>query len=104
MDYRGSKSDFKLKAVKEQRVDGSYFSSGTIPRLRCTLMGGVSCYQISNPSKQIFIKKLKLLTKMPSLNRSFYTQTNNLIHYILILILINKFLLIKLILQNLHNY
>ena len=56
MDYRGSKSDLKLKAVKEQRVDGSYFSSGTIPRLRCTLMCGVSFYQISNPSKQIFIK------------------------------------------------
>jgi len=51
MGYRGSKSDFKYKSVKEQRVDGSYF--GFIPRLRCTLMGGESRYLIKIPSKQL---------------------------------------------------
>ena len=44
-------------------------------------MGFERNYQISNPSKQIFINKFKLLTKMPSLNRSFYTQTSNLINF-----------------------
>ena len=51
MGNRGSKSDFKYKSVKEQRVDGSYF--GFITRLRCTLMGGESRYQVKIPSKQL---------------------------------------------------
>jgi len=51
MGNRGSKSDFIIKSVKEQRVDGSYF--GFIPRLRCTLMGGESCYLINILSKQL---------------------------------------------------
>jgi hypothetical protein len=53
MGNRGSKSDLKYKSVKEQRVDGSYFGSVSIPRLRCTLMGGESSYQIKIPSKQL---------------------------------------------------
>ena len=53
MGNRGSKSDFKYKSVKEQRVDGSYFGSFSIPRLRCTLKGGASCYQVKIPSKQL---------------------------------------------------
>jgi len=67
MDYRGSKSDFKLKTifklktVKEQRVDGSYFINNNknqkLMQLRCTLMGFERNYQISNPSKQNFYKK-----------------------------------------------
>ena len=46
MGYRGSKSGAYLKnrPVKEQRVDGSCF--GLIPKLRCTLMGGESRYQV----------------------------------------------------------
>ena len=62
MGYRGSKSEFTkqdtqskiVNSVKEQRVDGSYF--GISPKLRYTLMGGESRYQIKIPSKQINIK------------------------------------------------
>ena len=69
MGYRGSKSEIisfnpqpslplcpvlkqgiKILSVKEQRVDGSYF--GISPKLRCTLMGGESRYQLKIPSKQ----------------------------------------------------
>jgi hypothetical protein len=58
MGYRGSKSEFHNPqpieiSVKEQRVDGSYFGSESISRLRCTLMGKEICYQTKIPSKQI---------------------------------------------------
>ena len=53
MGYRGSKSEFIVNSVKEQRVDGSCF--GISPKLRCTLMGREICYQTKNPSKQIVI-------------------------------------------------
>jgi hypothetical protein len=53
MGNRGSKSVLVSSTVKEQRVDGSYFGSVSIPRLRCTLMGGESSYQIKIPSKQL---------------------------------------------------
>ena len=58
MEYRGSKSKYtensvKTISVKEQRVDGSYFGSVYKPKLRCTLMGGDSCYQVKIPSKQL---------------------------------------------------
>jgi len=49
MGNRGSKSG--IMPVKEQRVDGSYF--GISPKLRCTLTGGASCYQIKILSKQL---------------------------------------------------
>jgi hypothetical protein len=42
---------FFIKAVKEQRVDGS--CTGYNPKLRDTLMGGESCYRIRIPSKQL---------------------------------------------------
>nr|WVH38211.1 LAGLIDADG endonuclease [Trametes cingulata] len=51
MGYRGSKSEILINSVKEQRVDGSYF--GINPKLRYTLMGGESRYQIKVPSKQL---------------------------------------------------
>ena len=54
MGYRGSKSEFLMNSVKEQRVDGGYF--GFYPKLRYTLMGGESRYKIKIPSKQINIK------------------------------------------------
>jgi len=52
MGYRGSKSIlvFNTDIVKEQRVDGSYF--GITPKLRCTLMGGESRYQVRILSNQ----------------------------------------------------
>jgi hypothetical protein len=55
MGNRGSKSlcIFKNKSVKEQRVDGSYCIKTTIMQLRCTLMGGASCYPFKIPSKQL---------------------------------------------------
>ena len=80
MGNRGSKSVL-TNTVKEQRVDGSYFGLIKFPKLRCTLMGYENSYQISNPSNQIYINNFKLRTKMFLLNRSFYTQTNNLFTY-----------------------
>jgi hypothetical protein len=58
MGYRGSKSEFHNPqpiemSVKEQRVDGSYFGTKNIPKLRCTLTGGESRYHIKIPSKQL---------------------------------------------------
>ena len=52
MEYRGSKSDFKLKSVKEQRVDGSWFLVKTSKSLRYTLKGFERNYQIKVLSKQ----------------------------------------------------
>jgi hypothetical protein len=58
MGYRGSKSEINNPqpiriSVKEQRVDGSYCIKTTIMQLRCTLMGGASCYPFKIPSKQL---------------------------------------------------
>ena len=64
MGYRGSKSE--NKAVKEQRVDGSWFLAQKARSLRYTLMGREICYQVKNPSKQLNIK-----------NFSFSTLPNN---------------------------
>ena len=60
MGYRGSKSKYNFNNkpiqnknynfVKEQRVDGSWFSK---KNLRCTLMGFEINYQIRIPSKQL---------------------------------------------------
>ena len=71
MDYRGSKSDFlnpqpKEISVKEQRVDGSYFGSVSIPRLRCTLTGGESHYHIKIPSKQLNPACARTFSNLPS--------------------------------------
>jgi len=51
MGYRGSKSNFISKIVKEQRVDGSCCI--TLMQLRCTLMGFERNYQIKIPTKQL---------------------------------------------------
>lgn len=51
MGYRGSKSNSK-EFVKEQRVDGSCFP--VLGKLRCTLMGCESSYQVKIPSKQLY--------------------------------------------------
>jgi len=75
MGYRGSKSIVSLSKikntfVKEQRVDGSYFGSILYPKLRCTLMGGESRYQISNPSKQLNISPFTTLINKENLSNS----------------------------------
>jgi hypothetical protein len=64
--YRGSKSHFLMKSVKEQRVDGSWFLNKIavpIRNLRCTLMDFERNYQIKIPSKP--------------LNRLFYSNNSN---------------------------
>jgi hypothetical protein len=57
MGNRGSKSDFLTNAVKEQRVDGSwwisYFKLPKLIHLRCTLMGFERNYPIKILSKQL---------------------------------------------------
>ena len=71
MGYRGSKSEFLHPQpfevyVKEQRVDGSYFGSVSIPRLRCTLTGGESRYHIKIPSKQLNTACARTFSTLPS--------------------------------------
>jgi hypothetical protein len=61
--YRGSKSDFKLISVKEQRVDGSWYIKSMY--LRYTLMGFERNYQVKIPSNQI--NKASYSTLIPSL-------------------------------------
>ncbi len=53
MGNRGSKS--VNYAVKEQRVDGSWYIKSKPLYLRCTLMASERKYQINNPSKQLNI-------------------------------------------------
>lgn len=55
MEYRGSKSDFNLKFVKEQRVDGSWYLLFYNKCLRYTLMGFERNYQFKIPSNQISV-------------------------------------------------
>jgi len=67
MGYRGSKSEINnpqpnIISVKEQRVDGSYF--GYNPKLRCTLMGGASCYPFKIPSKQLNKRSISTLNSI----------------------------------------
>ena len=75
MGYRGSKSDLISRFVKEQRVDGSYFSVSIFEKLRCTLMDCESNYPVSNPSKLIIIPTYTVQGQMPFLYRSFYTNS-----------------------------
>jgi hypothetical protein len=63
---RGSKSGI---SVKEQRVDGSCF--GYNPKLRCTLMGGASCYPFKILSKQLNNRSFSILNLKPPLLLSF---------------------------------
>jgi hypothetical protein len=60
MGYRGSKSDLIYRFVKEQRVDGSYFSVSIFDKLRCTLMDCESNYPVSSPSKLIILPTYKV--------------------------------------------
>nr|AYE93362.1 LAGLIDADG homing endonuclease [Termitomyces sp.] len=57
MGYRGSKSDFVMKSVKEQRVDDSWCNIKKPLHLRYTLMGFERNYRIKIPSKQLSVKK-----------------------------------------------
>jgi hypothetical protein len=70
MGNRGSKSDYKLKSVKEQRVDGSWQVGGA-SCLRCTLMGFERNYQIKIPSNQINKASYSTLIPQPKMNPYF---------------------------------
>jgi hypothetical protein len=76
MEYRGSKSDFQNPqpngiSVKEQRVDGSYF--GKYPKLRCTLTGCESSYQLKILSKQFINRTFSTVNTLSNLN-PFYVS------------------------------
>ena len=73
MGYRGSKSVFNKKSVKEQRVDGSWCIDPTLMRLRCTLTGFERNYLIKIPSKQLNKLPFSTLIQMPKLNPWFVT-------------------------------
>lgn len=53
MGDRGTKSVFKLKAVKAQRVNGNLCNHYKWLHIRYTLMGFEKNYQLKNPSKQL---------------------------------------------------
>jgi hypothetical protein len=74
MGNRGSKSVLVSSIVKEQRVDGSYYGSVSTPKLRCTLTGCESSYQIKIPSKQLKNKRtFSTVNFQPKLNPCFVT-------------------------------
>jgi hypothetical protein len=73
MGYRGSKSG--IFPVKEQRVDDSWLLANKSKNLRCTLMGGESCYQIKILSKQLnkIKSRFSTLVQISKLNPWFVT-------------------------------
>ena len=81
MGYRGSKSNFLTKFVKEQRVDGSYCINSTQRlqsnlvgmQLRCTLMGFERNYQFKIPSNQLNKALFSTSIQDPKLNPWFVT-------------------------------
>ena len=75
MEYRGSKSGFISKSVKEQRVDGSWQFFNNKNCLRCTLMGIERYYQVKNLSKQInALRTYKSATHMPNIVKTLNTN------------------------------
>ena len=67
MGNRGSKSDFIIESVKEQRVDGSWcIEKYNSVHLRCTLMGFERNYQIKIPSKQLNNRSFSTLNSIVS--------------------------------------
>jgi hypothetical protein len=71
MGNRGSKSDFLMKFVKEQRVDGSWCINFKLMHLRCTLMGFERNYPIKILSKQLNKLYFSTLNYKPKLNTWF---------------------------------
>lgn len=73
MKYRGSKSDLILKSVKEQRVDGSWYSlyNNNLNKmyLRCTLMNFERNYQVKILSNRINVLRtyITIVTHEPVL-------------------------------------
>jgi len=74
MGNRGSKSDFIIESVKEQRVDGSWcIEKYNSVHLRCTLMGFERNYQIKIPSKQLNVKKFSTFKYFSHVNPWFWS-------------------------------
>jgi hypothetical protein len=73
MGNRGSKSDFLVKSVKEQRVDGNRWIRPI--HLRCTLMDCENSYLVKIPSKQLKLNKFSFssINSPPKLNPWFIT-------------------------------
>jgi len=73
MGNRGSKSDFIIESVKEQRVDGSWcIEKYNSVHLRCTLMGFERNYQIKIPSKQLKVKNFSTFKYLSHVNPWFW--------------------------------
>ena len=75
MAYRGSKSEYFIDPVKEQRVDGSWHFLFIRKCLRCTLMGFERNYQVKIPSKQI--NTLRLYSNSAT-HKPFAVEKSNL--------------------------
>ena len=60
MGNRGSKSEFIMNSVKEQRVDGNLWIKPI--HIRCSLMGFERNYQVKIPSKQLIKKNFFYFT------------------------------------------
>ena len=76
MGNRGSKSVFLIKAVKEQRVDGSWLLNKLavpVRSLRCTLMGFERNYQVKIPAKQLINRTYHTLINQQTMNPWFLT-------------------------------
>ena len=73
MGNRGSKSEFKLNSVKEQRADGSWDIKFKLMYLRCALTGFERNYQFNNPSNQYNKLPFSTLIEKPKLNLWFIT-------------------------------
>jgi hypothetical protein len=72
MGYRGSKSDFITKFVKEQRVDGSLCFNQK--HIRCTLMGFERNYQVKILSKQLNNIKFSTLNAQSKTMSPFFVS------------------------------
>jgi len=74
MGYRGSKSGFLKRSVKEQRVDGSWLLNKLavpVRSLRCTLMGFERNYQVKIPAKQLINRTYSTVLNKQTLNPWF---------------------------------
>jgi len=76
MGYRGSKSDFVSKSVKEQRVDGSLSLKLQLRGLKCILKGFERNYQIRILSNQINLRGTRLFTSKAQLVNPCFAKQN----------------------------
>jgi LAGLIDADG endonuclease len=83
--YRGSKSEYKLKAnpkkiynfVKEQRADGNYFINHKLMKLRCALMGFERNYLIRILAKQLLNSRAQPYRNFSNLSSPIFQSIIN---------------------------